>query len=530
MYQFDVLTTREAWLPYKEKWQQIVDENGADNPFLEFDLLYTWWEFVAKGDIEIHVCSKDGEVKGFLPLTVKQTSSGIQYQFIGETDLNYMDFIILDAEKYDIIPAFLEELLGTDEAVMLELRGIEETSPTNEILEHTCTKERYPYNFIRTVSPYVSLVETPQETYAPLYKNSLKRHRKRLNKLGKVVFRAATPEDLPAVFALFDKRWSKKSDTSGFTSPEKQAFFTALMQYDITKLEVFELDDKMLGFTYCFQKGDRFVCYLHSFDEDYGRFGSGHLLDYYMMLRRYEEDVDIVDFSIGYEDYKYRWATHSNFVRTYYMANEAGRSLWQRQALIGKCVEITKKSQKAVRFKRNTLGRAKYWMENYRQLPQYTQQNIFSKEVDIYRLARRKLRTIDTAQLLTHDILQYDLTAEEIDLLYRQYDFYKIGNTVIHVNERTCKEADWHYTILLKQNERYIPNIPISYAEEVARNFNEQTIYTKVDADDESKKQVLLNLGFEHVTTMQISRFFKKKKMVCDDFKVIGATKVRLMK
>lgn len=95
MYQFDVLTTREAWLPYKEKWQQIVDENGADNPFLEFDLLYTWWEFVAKGDIEIHVCSKDGEVKGFLPLTVKQTSSGIQYQFIGETDLNYMDFIII---------------------------------------------------------------------------------------------------------------------------------------------------------------------------------------------------------------------------------------------------------------------------------------------------------------------------------------------------------------------------------------------------------------------------------------------------
>lgn len=530
MYQFDVLTTREAWLPYKEQWQQIVDENGADNPFLEFDLLYAWWSFVAKDDIEIHVCSEDGEVKGFFPLAVQKTSAGTRYQFIGETDLNYMDFVVLDKYKSDIIPAFLAELFDTDEAITLELRGVEESSQTNEVLEHTATKEGYAYNFTRTVAPYVSLIETPQETYTPLHKSSVKKQVKRLKQIGDIHFRAATKADLPAIFDLFDKRWSKKSDTSGFTSPEKKAFFTDLLNYDVTKLEVFELDETLLGFTYSFQKGNRFVCYLHSFEEDYRRFGAGNLLDYHMMLQRYDGDVDIVDFSIGYEDYKYRWATHSNFVRTYYMANAAGRSTWQRQAFVGKCVELTKKSSKAVHFKRNTLGRAKYWMENYRELPRYTQQNIFSKEVDIYRLPKRTLRTINTAQPLSHDMLQANLTASEIDLLYRKYDFYKVGNVIVHVNERTCKEDEWHYTIALKQQERYIPNLTLSYAEEVARNFNDKTIYTKVDATDESKKHILKKLGFEHVTTMQVSRFFKKKKMVCDDFEVVGSTKVKLTK
>lgn len=82
----------------------------------------------------------------------------------------------------------------------------------------------------------------------------------------------------------------------------------------------------------------------------------------------------------------------------------------------------------------------------------------------------------------------------------------------------------------VEKNERYIPNLSLSYAEEVARNFNDKTLYTKVDASNESLKNILENIGFQHVTTMHVSRFFKRKKMICDDFEIIDATKVSLTK
>ena len=531
MYQFEILTTTEEWLPYKEKWQQIINSNKSDNPFLEFDLLYTWWKTIGKNEvIKIFVCTLDGIVQGFRPLQLISTKQGKQYQFMGNLDLNYMDFVILEENKQHIIPAFLNELLDGEQAVTLELRGVEEASSTNEILEHTCMKERYLYNFTRTVSPYTSLVETPREVYAPVNKTVLQKRIKRLNKIGNLKFRYATEKDLPEIFALFDKRWQKKMDTSGFTAPEKQAFFQEMIRYDITKVEVLVLDDTLIGFSYCFSKGSRFVCYLHSFDEDYRRFGAGNLLDYFMTIRRYEENVDILDFSIGYEDYKYRWATHSNFVRTYYIANNSGKAIWQKKLLLGKCIEITKKSPKIVQLKRNTLGTARYWLRNYRDLSRYTQENIFTKEVELYRLPARTLKPLKTAEQVSYRELQGKLSPIEIDLLYRQYQFYNVNGTIIQVNDRTCKDDDWYYTILLKKNERYIPNMTISYADKVARNFNDKMIYTKVDASNESLKNILKNLGFVYVTTMQVSRFFKQKKMFCDDFEVIDATKVTLTK
>ncbi len=531
MYQFEIITTRDEWALYKNDWQQIIKENNADNPFLDFDLLNMWWKHVGENHcVEIHLCKKDGEIQGFWPLQRTPTKQGDHYQFIGDLDLNYMDFIIREHQKSEIIPMFLKQLLTAENPVLLELRGIEENSSSNEVVEHTCIKEQYLYNFTRTVAPYTSLVENPKESYEPVNKSVLKKRIKRLKKIGELNFRYATEEDLPAVFALFDKRWQKKMDTSGFTSPEKQAFFYAMMRYDITKVEVLELDDTLLGFSYSFTKGSRFVCYLHSFDEDYRRFGAGNLLDYYMTIQRYEEGIDILDFSIGYEDYKYRWATHSQFVRTYYIANAAGKSMWQRNALLGKCVEVTKKSSKIVSFKRNTLGKANYWLRNYRELPEYAQNHISTTDVELYRLPARSIKPLKTAKEATFRELQGTLSPIEIDLFYRQYQFYRVGGVIIQVNERTCKDDDWYYTILLKKNERYIPNLSLSYAEEVARNFNDKTLYTKVDASNESLKNILENIGFQHVTTMHVSRFFKRKKMICDDFEIIDATKVSLTK
>lgn len=126
-----------------------------------------------------------------------------------------------------------------------------------------------------------------------------------------------------------------------------------------------ELDDTLLGFSYSFTKGSRFVCYLHSFDEDYRRFGAGNLLDYYMTIQRYEEGIDI--------------------------ANAVGKSMWQRNALLGKCVEITKKSSKIVSFKRNTLWKTNYWLRNYRELQEYAQHHIFTTDVELYRLPARSI-------------------------------------------------------------------------------------------------------------------------------------------
>lgn len=64
----------------------------------------------------------------------------------------------------------------------------------------------------------------------------------------------------------------------------------------------------------------------------------------------------------------------------------------------------------------------------------------------------------------------------------------------------------------VEKNECYIPIFSLSYAEEVARNFNDKTLYTKVDASNESLKNILENIGFQHVTKMHVSRFFKRKK------------------
>ena len=126
-------------------------------------------------------------------------------------------------------------------------------------------------------------------------------------------------EDLNEVFEIYDKRWKKRFESSGFTDPVKRAFFESLFneKSKVFHLEINKLkfEDTIIGFTIYACCRDRKTCYRIGHDPDFHLFGPGSLIIYKDLQKTKASNVKVLDYCNGYEAYKVEWSTHLDFTR-----------------------------------------------------------------------------------------------------------------------------------------------------------------------------------------------------------------------
>lgn len=363
------LNSWEQLQSVKIEWAQILERNQNSNPFIEFEWVSLWMKYLGKDkNVEIIAVQKGKEYVGFFPFVKNRSVFGTIYEMIGLGQSNYMDFIIHREQVEEVMKYAFEQMMKDEPQIIFSLHGILESSPTYPILVNFIKRKKYGHTIHKVVTPYINLEKIQMDKYLDKRKklHRLDRREKRLHLLGKVERRNCTLDEMDMIFELHDKRWKKKSDTSGFTNEAERAFYTKLFQSDEGRLktlvDALYIEGKMIAFNYGFLCGNRYLGYVLGYDDNFESFSPGRMLEKEAIVNYVNTDITIFDLSIGYEPYKFEWSTNVDQTAKFIFSTKGirvycGRNLFSARE---KLIELIKMNRKIVLFKRDTLGYLKY--------------------------------------------------------------------------------------------------------------------------------------------------------------------------
>ncbi|GEN83260.1 hypothetical protein SLU01_15720 [Sporosarcina luteola] len=362
---------------FRNDWSIILESTNNTNPFIEFEWLYEWWNYLGEGkNIEIIAVQKNDRFVAFFPFMYTKKGFTYEYNFMALGQANYMDVIAYSFVLDSAIELVFDYLHHTRKRVLFNLHGLLESSNTPKSLEAYLKKRKIEKRSYRIVTPFVDLKTIHLEDYMKERKtlHGLDRRQKRLRSLGTVRLATSHPEEMDIIFYLHNKRWEKKNDTSGFTSQEKRQFFRQLAENESgamrVQIESLYLEDRLIAFTYGFKCRGRYMGYVLGHDDAFDYFSPGRILVKEKIKKSVESSssIDILDMSIGYEPYKFEWNTDLDYtIRMVFSSNsiqaKSRRNIiwWKEWLLSG-----IKKRRSAVLFRRNTVGKIKYLVRNLR--------------------------------------------------------------------------------------------------------------------------------------------------------------------
>ena len=357
-------------LKVKNEWAQILTSNENTNPFIEFDWISLWMKHLGKDKhIEIIAVKSEASYIGFFPFVKKKNIFGVVYEMIGLGQTNYMDFIVMKDRLKETVIFVLEQLMKERRQIIFNLHGILESSPTYGVLVDFINEKRYGHTIHKVVTPYINLEKIQMNEYMDKRKklHRLERREKRLHLLGKVEYKICSQDEMDLIYEIHNKRWEKRSDTSGFTNDVERKFYKELFLVDSDRLktivDALYVEGRMIAFNYGFLCGSRYLGYVLGYDDEFDSFSPGRMLEKESIIDFVtKKGIAVFDLSIGYEPYKFEWNTHLDYTAKFVFSSKGifasfGRLLF---SLKEKMIDQLKKNRKIVRFKRDTLGYLKY--------------------------------------------------------------------------------------------------------------------------------------------------------------------------
>ncbi|MFE6168041.1 GNAT family N-acetyltransferase [Viridibacillus arvi] len=532
MFNYLIITALEQLKAYKKAWDDILEQEKNTNPFIEYEWISTWWATIGQSsNVEIYVVMEDKEAIAFFPL-MREEHRGIQkLTFLADGVANYMDIVVKSENKRNVLTYLLNALFKKEDALLLQLHGISEESATSNILELFLVENGFKYSFHRVVTPYLHFdkVNFQQFMHKRRKKHGVDRSEKKLERLGNVQYYPLQSNEKSKMFGLFESRWKKKIDTSGFASTERRPFFEALLQIQNhnfkTEVDALRFEQEIIAFAYGFSCRGRYVAYTLGFDSDFSMFGPGRLIDRRKLLQSYEEGEKIFDFSIGYEKYKFDWHTDVTFTRTFIIAGSNKKAKRQKilLSLVATVKEKIKQHQPFVKFKRDILGKLIY---NLRSKKEWLK-SIFSicqwRTWQLYELEKgtKLYEKLPFEKLALKSLLNSQRRAEAILLSYQGFELYgEDGSWEFQVHKSIYRNQTWQKGFELPStNSVFIDGWQEQDLERICRAFNNEAIYVISNMSEWKKRRALKKMGFKNVGVVHQWKFLqleglKKKKLL----------------
>ena len=126
-----LITTCKHLSIYEKEWLAILEANQDVNPFLEYEFVYSLWEFLGeeKG-VEIYAVKEHNRIIAFFPFQLKQTWFGYMLYFIAQDEGNCMDIIAKERDKDRVIMFVFDALIKRKKSIVFSLNGLLESGDT----------------------------------------------------------------------------------------------------------------------------------------------------------------------------------------------------------------------------------------------------------------------------------------------------------------------------------------------------------------------------------------------------------------
>lgn len=276
------------------------------------------------------------EPVGLLPLSLE----GRTLRFLAAPEADYNDLLVDSSSAASVLAVALETLLAAESPSWQ--RCVLENVPEDGNL--ALALESLPRRLRARVawgwaSPCPALMLEPSRDarlLSLLRKDSLRRHHKKLERQGKLGFhhledRAQVRAHLPGFFRQHVRRWAMASEASQFLDPAQRAFYHALAdEFDPTgplRFGVLELDDRPIAYHFGFESDGKLIWYKPTFDVEFWDDGPGEVLLSHLLTYCQEADVRELDFTVGYEAFKYRFANCERHNRRLFLHRSRARTV-----------------------------------------------------------------------------------------------------------------------------------------------------------------------------------------------------------
>jgi CelD/BcsL family acetyltransferase involved in cellulose biosynthesis len=309
-----------------ESWDHLLRTQSTSVIYLTRLYQRTWWETFHRGKLLLIVAERNGQPIALAPFYVE---SGMVYFLGSEFESDYLDFIG-DVSDPDVMVA----LLGTARDAVPDFQGflfyfVSDESGTAKSLAEAAERICFScYEEDRMQAPVLDLVSSRDFAIAAVSKKrkSLLQHERNFRRQGTLEIQHfwRGEEILPHLDEFFEqhkRRHVHPSNPSRFWYEKVplfiRAFTEAAAESEWLRFTRIEWNGRPVAFHYGYCYQGRYFWGMSSFDVALARQSPGQVMLRQLLLAALEENAHTFDFGTGDQDFKVRFSTKINHVRTW---------------------------------------------------------------------------------------------------------------------------------------------------------------------------------------------------------------------
>jgi CelD/BcsL family acetyltransferase involved in cellulose biosynthesis len=314
--------------------RQLCKEANVSEPFYEPDWSEAYLRaFCPRGKLVLFSVWDGKRIRAFLPLILKKgflcglpvrrlTSCASVHSY--RSDLVCCN----GAERPEVLLAMWHEIRRHGHWDVLDLQFAKEGCGIEELLQ-LATRDRYSVASKSTWRALYATYQAESGASEPWlagthrkFRANLRRTRKELEELGSVSFRhfsSADPDALERFFQLESSGWKGREGTAIACHPSTRLYYelvaTAASRDGYFSLDFLELNGKPISAHFALNWNGRYQLLKAAYDENYGRYGPGHLIVQEVLRTLIPLGMREIDFVAPSKWDETRWAskTRSHF-------------------------------------------------------------------------------------------------------------------------------------------------------------------------------------------------------------------------
>jgi CelD/BcsL family acetyltransferase involved in cellulose biosynthesis len=308
----------------REAWNGLLERSGSDSIYLTWEFQRAWWETLGRGELLLILAERGGRPVALAPFYCE---SGMVY-FVGSAfESDYLGFVG-DVAAPAVLDALLEAARRSAPGFLgFELYFLPDRSGAGEQLRQAARRLGLScYEEEEMTAPALDLAGRPDLALAAAHRPKLAKLERAYRREGCLVvqhLREAT-EIRPHLDEFVEQhiaRWSGTENPSRFLYPKARRLierFTELAAptgwLRFTRLE---WQGRAIAFHYGYCHRGRYYWGIPSFAVDLARRSPGQLLLRQLLLAAIEEGARCFDFGTGAQEFKMRFASQVDRVRTW---------------------------------------------------------------------------------------------------------------------------------------------------------------------------------------------------------------------
>jgi CelD/BcsL family acetyltransferase involved in cellulose biosynthesis len=312
----------------RREWTELLHSSAADNIFLTWEWLFTWWKHLAGArTLHLVLVRSGGTLLAIAPLARSAprvahvlTVPSLEFLGSGTVGSDYLDIIVRRGAEDEALSELHTYLRHA--GFVLDLAQINAESSAARVVAGQLIRSGWRSISRATgVCPYIPLEGHTWDSYLATlgaeHRYNFHRRLKNARRSFRLHFHAAcTPRECRAaldhLIALHNRRWQGHGGSDAFARPEIVRFHHEFAQLALEqqwlRLFVLDLDDRPVAALYGLFYQRVFSFYQSGYDTRYRKQSAGLLAMGLAIKSAVEDGAREYDLLHGDESYKFHWA------------------------------------------------------------------------------------------------------------------------------------------------------------------------------------------------------------------------------